>query len=350
MVGHGLFQPARILVYGLSALLALHPTPARAAGTTVEFDLISPVAGGRYRVTHEKGLPVVYMLQNVDEAAKNAWHFEWYIEYIDPPPPGPFPSEIFALGGVGVGEWSHAGYGEIIQGGDPLVGLAHPPDFPRPNTGFVKDMPPGLYRFRWAYSIEWNHDLNGLGICFDDATTASGYTLSLSYRIKHGNFTFTVDNDAPVVVQASLDPTLATVKPVETWYSPDYTITCAWARNVTEAANPCRATVNAAQAAKISSIMSWKSSSVTSSGSEPAITSSGASVTSFRAPYVVTSGALGSATTTGPSLSSTALSTMPASTSGPGGNSAAGLQPGVRGVVPAMITLLWAVSVSGFMI
>ncbi|KAK1759926.1 hypothetical protein QBC47DRAFT_438218 [Echria macrotheca] len=227
--------------YLIPALLLA--TPCSAANTTVELDIITPLANGRYRVNPNRGLGVVIAVQNEPIAGPHKWRFDWTVSSTTP--------GLFAdTGSIGVPQsFYQPGY-PLQQ--NPFVGLSHFPIYSTDKPD--KPMLAGEYIFEWVFSIgPW---------CEFDADQSRTY--SFGWPISNGSFRLTVAYDAdwpdvqPTTTcasaagQVSFGPTTQFVDTV----SPT-TLPCVETATVTEKADPCQAVVGQVAAANISRIMTW---------------------------------------------------------------------------------------------
>ncbi|KAK3369384.1 hypothetical protein B0T24DRAFT_596132 [Lasiosphaeria ovina] len=257
----------------LSALLvaALGPAPAWSAGNaTMELDLISPVAGSRYRVNPDTGLAVIIAVQNKAVGDPHKWRFDWTVSSTTRTSSGLL---TFAdTGSIGTPQ-SFYQPAVTVQDGDPFIGvsLTFVPSTGKP----LKPMPPGDYVFAWTFSI-------GPWCEFEDRSR----TYSISWPINNGSFQITVADDAPwpdlqpantcasVAGQVSFGPT---TQYAATNQATPTTLACVETDAVTEKPDPCRATVGNAAAANISSIMTWSGGDSAGSATAPGTTTTPAS-------------------------------------------------------------------------
>jgi len=237
----------------LSALFVatLLPTPTCSAPSdTMELDIITPVAGGLYRVNPGRLLAIVVAVQNKAIGDSHGWRFDWTVSSVS-----------------AVGKAIYADSGKIstpqgglytavtIQDGDPFIGISNALRSDNGTTPVSKPMPPGDYHFEWVFSVgPW---------C--EFVPDQSMTWALSWPVKNGSFRITVADDAPwpeldstscpsVAGQVSF---LATTEYPATNQATPTTLACVQTAVVTEKPEPCRATVGKKQAASISSFMMW---------------------------------------------------------------------------------------------
>ncbi|KAB5583635.1 hypothetical protein GE09DRAFT_306072 [Coniochaeta sp. 2T2.1] len=119
-------------------------------------------------------------------------------------------------------------------------------------------MPPGKYIFDWKFDL-------GPWCGFDEEWGGEEY--SIAHTVGQGNFSIFIDDGAPwpAFTQTSCASLAGHVAFATTSVRDDVAfdhgtpvpITCAITQPVTETPQPCLATVDAVQAASISSIMTW---------------------------------------------------------------------------------------------
>jgi hypothetical protein len=230
---------------------------------TVEVDIISPVAGGRYRVNPDRGLGVVITVQNKDVADTYGWKLAWKVTSTAVNAIGVL--DFAAFGDIGAPQSYEPSY--VIDGGDPYIALSH--SFIYSGTGKTSQpMPPGDYRFSWNFTI---------GPWCESFDNTSEY--DAQRHVGDGSFSISVADDAPwpafthtdcasVAGQVSFASTAVWSPPA--YINPTAPLLCVATASVTDPPNPCRVTVKAAQAASISSIMTWSGSPRSSAA--PALT------------------------------------------------------------------------------
>lgn len=249
-----------------ATLLAIAAWPRLApamSNNAFEVDIISPAAGGRYRINQYRGIGIVIAIQNPRVAEKNGWEFSWTVHSpeLKPLPPA-YP---------GAYKYDYSNFGSIQRDSEPsesepkhdiykderiYIALTH---FSNP-YGFARLplMPAGEYVFEWKV--------------FSAPCWVPGGGIRIMSPAGEGSFNFTIsdDDNAPwpdlrpspcayLAGQASFAVTATGVTESSYQSRPTpSTSSCAGALvTVTETAEPCRATIGSEQAKRISSIMSW---------------------------------------------------------------------------------------------
>jgi len=229
------------------------------SNNSIEIDIISPAAGGHYRINPSRGLAVVVAVQNKRATDRYGWSFSYQIRSVTNSTADtaawPGQSAYFVLGGIG-GGFQGIEPNFTIQNDEHLyIGLTH--DYLFDGKPY-QPMLSGEYMLRWevktgptCYFGENSTSLNAVGDYFGEGLVA-----------------FTVADDAPwpelqptpcasVAGQVSFSATGAYIS---NWISPVGTyqpLPCGVTEKVTESPDPCRATVGPEQARSISSIMTW---------------------------------------------------------------------------------------------
>ncbi|KAK3376587.1 hypothetical protein B0T24DRAFT_222644 [Lasiosphaeria ovina] len=286
MAVDGLSRRVRCLFFALLFAVLFGPNPVRSARSvnSTEIDLISPVAGGRYRVNPDTGLAVVLAVQNRQAADYHNWTLSWSISSAN--------RTYTWWGSHAWGTFSDFGTPQdldtsfTIQDGDPVIGVSRP--------WLPSAMPLGEFVFEWSFSIgPWCN------------ITDKRQTYVAGLGISTGTFNITVADDAqwPAFNPTSCASPLGQVSFSKTsaytagFLSPA-TLSCVITQSVTDTLDPCRATVGPAQAESISSIMSWSSlpgetpapSSVNPTLSAPFRVSSGSSTSTASTTSVLLNG------------------------------------------------------------
>lgn len=243
---------ARHLLSTLLLLSLLPIQPTAQSNTTMELDLISPLANGTYRVNPSLGLAVLIAIQNRHLGDPAAWSFEWSALRLSPALPRFFVSG--AVTSTGTNAWGSPTH-QLAS--DPFLALSHP----RLETVADKPMPPGEYEFTWNVQI---------GPWCEVLAVPRSREYASSHHVNRGKFNFTVVEDGPwpvvtrtaggecasVAGQVSFAAYNTVVPAWDTRYD-DPMGPCAMTASVTEEAAPCRATVDVEQAGRVSSIMTW---------------------------------------------------------------------------------------------
>ena len=272
----------RILFF--TVLLAAVFWPRHAQGSTrsnnsIEVDIISPTAGGRYRVNQDRGIAVVIAVQNKRATERYGWHFDWEVRSVKSDPSGKYLYQYLDLGGIGEKDDGLYPTFDIQDDGNLYVGLTH--SYLYANGKPNKPMPPGEYIFSWKIKTG--------PTCY----SSSGSFSVVGDVFGSGTFNLSVADDAPWPDFAPMAPATTTRcaslagqasfsgtgSYITNWTSPTTTpLACGVTETVTETPDPCRATVGREQARSISSIMTWvdevpvTQSSATQTGPESATT------------------------------------------------------------------------------
>ncbi|KAK1826654.1 hypothetical protein QBC39DRAFT_292880, partial [Podospora conica] len=240
-------------------LVSLVAVPSSAqSNTSMEVDLISPVPNGRYRVNPDRGFAVLVAIQNREHGDPAGWRFEWHAIRRDPARPRFFTSGTVSSSGTNI-------YGAVTHplnhtASDPYLALSHPYIEANTDKPINHPTPPGEYEFTWNFQI---------GPWCEVLTAPRSREYASNHFISRGAFNFTVAEDAPwpVLTRTAADQACASVAGqvsftayntmAPMWNTMlDWTMgPCAMTASVTDAPAPCRATVDAEQAARVSSIM-----------------------------------------------------------------------------------------------
>ncbi|KAK5659461.1 hypothetical protein OQA88_662 [Cercophora sp. LCS_1] len=242
------------------------------SNTSYEIDIISPTAGGRYRVNLDRGIGVVVAVQNKHAAERFGWNFSWQVRSHANRTESEGRSVYFSLGGFGSKDTIDAHH--VIQNDDDVyIGLTH--DYLYTGSNLPDDaIPPGDYTFSWRVQTG--------PTCWDDERSR-GYN-AIGDTFGGGSFNFSVVDDAPwpnlkpspCASAAGLVSFAPTAGEIVSWVVPTTTpLACGTLQSVTETANPCRVTVGPEQAKRISSIMTWveRAPPVTRTGTESSTSS-----------------------------------------------------------------------------
>ena len=246
----------------LSLLSVQTAAQSNTTATSMEVDLISPVANGIYRVNPDRGLAVLVAIQNRHLGDPADWRFEWTAMRLTPDRPRFFVGGAVSASGTNIrGSVTHP----LNQSAsDPYLALSHPYIEPATDKPSNHPTPPGEYEFTWNVQI---------GPWCEVLAVPRSKEYSSNHFVSRGRFNFTVAEDAlwPVLAktpagekdscasvagQVSFTAYNTMVPAWDTRYDEPYG-PCAMTASVTDAPAPCQATVNAEQAARVSSIMTW---------------------------------------------------------------------------------------------
>lgn len=249
--------PLSTLLLLFISLLSLHT--AAQPNTTMEVDLITPLANGTYRVNPSRGLAVLVAIQNRHLGDPAAWRFEWSAMRLSPSRP-----RFYVAGAVtstGTNIWGSPTHALNHTPSDSFLALSHPRIEPITDKPMSYPTPPGEYEFTWNVQI---------GPWCEVLAVPRSREFGSTHHISRGKFKFTVVEDGPwpvvakaaggecasVAGQVSFAAYNTIVPAWDTRYDEDMG-PCAMTASVTEKAAPCRATVDVEQAARVSSIMTW---------------------------------------------------------------------------------------------
>ncbi|KAH8591535.1 hypothetical protein B0O99DRAFT_632321 [Bisporella sp. PMI_857] len=267
------------------------------SANTSELDLLFPHPGSSFHL-NDRGMAVLIALQNPSFTWNNTWSFTWQLVTS--------PALSAALGTT----WQTAGIdtnhdifmeGETAKGlhpialqSSPYIGLSHEYwPFTENSTAAAKLPGPGVYDFTWMFEI-------GPWCAFypqEPATTLGASQWWSSRQVRNGSFPVTLldPKDAaatyPALPTETCGGVFAAAVSVEStttwsrsWVTRPSDYVCAVTASVTESAEPCAVTLDAALAGSVRSIMAW----TTASG---AVKTSGTSL-GTDAPQPTTTGAL----------------------------------------------------------
>ncbi|KAK4448988.1 hypothetical protein QBC34DRAFT_406492 [Podospora aff. communis PSN243] len=253
----------RFTPFAFPTLLAmtLGPRPAWSTSKSMELDIISPVAGGRYRVNPITKIPAVIAVHNKAAGDSHGWLFQWYA-HMDDANGAVIASNNAMIGSPGA--FSDSFTPITIQDGDPFIAVATADGFGFNTTSGT--LPPGEYVFEWDFSVgPW---------CGPAPDAEQAIIWRNWWTISNGSFHITIDDDVSfpefdskscpsVAGQVSFG---ATTEYSQTGLLPITTLPCVQMTPVTEKPDPCRATLGVVQAASISSAMSWLGTHTGSNG------------------------------------------------------------------------------------
>ncbi|KAK0737968.1 hypothetical protein B0T18DRAFT_394346 [Schizothecium vesticola] len=179
--------PLSILLLLLS-LFSVQPACAQSntTATSMEVDLISPVANGVYRINPDRGLAVIVAIQNRQHGDPADWRFEWTAMRLTPDRPRFFVGGAVSASGTNIrGSVTHP----LNQSAsDPYLALSHPYIEPGTDKPTTHPTPPGEYEFTWNVQI---------GPWCEVLAVPRSREYSSNHFVSRGRFNFTVAEDAP---------------------------------------------------------------------------------------------------------------------------------------------------------
>ncbi|KAL2877061.1 hypothetical protein SGCOL_007682 [Colletotrichum sp. CLE4] len=213
-------------------LVATHLATAQLPTNAIEVDLVFPRAGGKYAKTSD-GLPVVLSLQNPNVAYHFGWVFSW---------------DIYKKPLENVRSLPFNTIGSILKNDSTYS------DNPHVEARYTEALDTGEYMFSWTvHTGPWCNLSN------------AWVEYSANHKVNNGTFDFTIEQGAPTPTFTGTCPTalgMINYASLTTYhglfdgaYDDPVTspMSCAITTNVTFTAEPCRATINEAQATSISS-------------------------------------------------------------------------------------------------
>lgn len=191
--------------------------------TSMEVDIVFPRPNGRYAATNK--FPLVIAIQNTAAAFEFGYEFSWDISSPDP------------------NSLNFGGWGDIF-----VVEETSPPSAdPYIQTNYTEALGLGEWVFSWT--------LSNARSC--DSTAFSVYETLFS-PISNGSFTFTVANDAPGPKFVGSCPSpvgVVSYSAVASYSVPGGYNICPVTATAPPSPNPCRVTINDAQASSISNAL-----------------------------------------------------------------------------------------------
>ncbi|EXF77064.1 hypothetical protein CFIO01_01711 [Colletotrichum fioriniae PJ7] len=221
--------------YSLVTIVLLFVTQlatAQLPTNAIELDLVFPRAGGKYAKTSE-GFPVILSLQNPNVAYHFGWVFSW---------------DIYKKPHEQIERLPFNTIGSILKNDTTY------PDNPHIEARYADVLDVGEYTFSWTiHTGPWCN------------LSKTWVEYSANEKISNDTFDFTIAQGAPTPTFTGTCPTAlgminyASLTTYHGLYDGEYDdpvtspMSCAITTNVTFTAEPCRATVNEAQATSISS-------------------------------------------------------------------------------------------------